>query len=455
MKNRYVSVLTAVLLMVVAGLVPTNSNAVSLVAFSVHTPGDAPMIDGNGTYHMSTGIWNIIEVTLDSSVSDLTVEMQYGSAEQNWTNHYLWKYSGGVWEDPLYQYYIVPENCSVSGNTYLIYLGVDYGAYYGTWTVTISSEGSGIAVRTVILEAPRVAASFHSADFNLRAEPFVATTIDSKDYMQDFRVVNEGNVPLTYTINYSAYADRINTTGKVAIIEPGKDARHYIVFRTGVWSPRILSFDGSISATAAYRIPQRENTTHLIPTVASTFTAEIHIGHTNYEIYTDGDLSFQAKKKTSVDYDSISNLTVFLTGNGSAIIGIKGSDCKIREIVYEGENVSLPLQIELRPDSEKNISLSVLADRPDTTATIIYEISYKGKYHKYTTEMAVGPVPQEGVPGDINGAEAQNRITVVAFLMVLVGAAVAYMLFTQKRLAEEARMREERSDKKPKGRKKK
>ncbi len=455
MKNRYVSVIAAISMIVVAGFVPTNSNAVSLAAFSLHTPGDAPMIDGNGTYHMSSGIWNIIEVTLDSSVSDLTVEMRYGSGEQNWTNHYIWKYSGGVWEDSLYQHYIIPANCSVDGNTYLIYAGVDYGASEGTWTLSVSSGGVDIALRNIILEEPRVAASFHSADFNLRAEPFVATTIDSKDYMQDFRVVNEGNVPLIYTVNYSAYADRINTTGKVAIIEAGQDARHYITFRTDAWSPRILSFTGVITATAAYRIPQRENTTHLIPSIASSFTGEIRIGHTNYEIYTDGDLSFQAKKKISVDYNSMSNLTVFLTGNGSAIIGIKGSDCRIREIVYDGKNISLPLQIELQPGSERNISVTVLADSPDTTASIIYEISYKGKYHKYTTEMTVGPKPQQETSGDSGELTTQSRITVIAFLLLLVGAGIAYMLFTQKKLAEEARTREEKAEKQAKRRKKK
>jgi|GEM_PF-3207633 len=453
MKNSYMSVLTAIFLMVGVFLVPAGSSAASLVSFSVHTPGFAPIIDENGLYHMNKGIWNIIEVTLDSSVSELTVEMQYGTGDQNWTNHYIWRYSGGVWEDPLYQHYIVPENCSVEGNTYLIYAGVDYDAYAGTWNLTISSGGNEIAHQSVVVEEPRVAASFRSADFNLWVDPFVETTLDSKDYMQYFSLVNEGNVPLTYTVNYSAYEDRINTTGKAEIIGPGEDSRHYITFRTDAWSPRVLNFTGVITAVAAYRIPQRENAAHLIPSVASTFTAKIHIGYANYELYTSGDLTFQAKKKISMDYNSVSNLTVFLTGNGPAVVGINSSNCTILAVRYNGKNVSLPLQIELRPDVEKNISVTVLADVPNTTADISYDINYKGHSNKYRTEISVGPSSEETTNADV-GQTNDTHITVIVFLALVVGVVVVYMLFTQKRMADKGRSRDEKANERRNRRKK-
>jgi len=455
MKTRYVSALTAVLLIALAGLMPFNSAGLSLVGFSVHTPGEPPMVDGNGTYHMTAGIWTVLEITLDSPADELTVEMRYTGAQgENWSTYYMWRNSAGSWSDPVYGHYISPENCSADGSTYLFYVGVSYGVYYGNWMLDISSGGSSVASRPVVVDEPKVAASFHSADFNLWGEPFVATTLDSEESMQYFRIVNEGNVPLEYTVNYSAYANRINTTGAHTVIPPGGEARHYLLFRTDAWSPRILSFSGVITATAAYRVPQRENTTHLIPSVASTFTGKVYIGHTSYEIYTDGDLSFQAKKRISADYNSISNLTVFITGNGTATIGVKSSDCSIRSVLYGGRNVTLPLQIELVPDAERNITVTVLADSPETTAAVYYEISYKGDYHKYTTEIAVGPMPQS-VDSDETAPVNDSRLAVVAFILILVGGAVAYMVFTQKRLAEEARLREEQAGKKAARRKRK
>ncbi len=415
--------------------------------------GEAALKDSEGRYRMVAGIWHQFDIYLDTSADVVEIEMRYGDfTDWDTTNHYRWLYSAGNWSDAEYGIYIEQDKCDRTGTLYSFIVGVDGKVNYGLWNLTVRADGEEIYASEIYVEKAVVGADFHSADFLLWAVPFTAGTIDSADKMQYIRIVNGGNTPLYYNITFSAFSDRINLTGDDEVIHVGGETVRYIRFGTDSWSPRVIKIKGRINVGAMYRIPTASTAT-LITGVGSTFPLTIYIGHSGYEILEKDGLTIQIKRRISLDYGAESELKIFLTGNGTAMVNIRGENCTIEEIIYRGEKRNPPFPVVLSEEFETNITIRIRADTPDVIAKVIYLIEYGGKDNIYSTDVEVGPAPPpEPVP-----PQEPDKTLAAAFIIGAAALATAYIMLTHKKAADEVKRKgiEDASEKRPRRTKKK
>ncbi len=435
----------SVALLMVSLFIPSSSG-VSIENFETHIIGESPLTDTQGRYRMVAGIWHQTDVYLDSSANSVDIEMRFGDfSEKDTTNYYHWRYSYGNWSDVEYGIYIDQGRCDRTGTLYSFFIGVDGKVNYGLWNLTIKADGKEIYASEIAVEKPKVGAEFHSADFMLWIAPFTSGIIDSKDKGQYLRIVDGGNTPLYYNITFSSFSDRINITGKKDVIHVKGETTQYIRFTADSWSPRIIKIKGTVIAGGLYRIPTG-STASLISEVGSTFPITVYVGHSGYELTEENGFTIQRKRQISLDYNAEAELKIFLTGNGTANIDIRGDNCTIKELIYRGEKKSSPFYFTLSQDHEENISIRFRADVPNVTARVVYDIQYKGNESAYFTDVKVGPAPSpEPVP-----PPQPDRTIAAAFITITAGLATAYILLTQKKAAEGAKKKSGRDEKKNK-----
>ncbi len=437
MRTLSTSLSLALIAFTVSSIFIPSGSGISIQSFDMHMVGENPLRDSQGRYRMVAGIWHRVDIYLDVNADAVEMEMQYGDfTEKNTMNHYRWLYSDGNWSDAEYGIYMEPDRCDRTGTLYSFFVGVDGKVNYGVWNLTVRADGEEIYSSEIYVEKATVGADFHSADFVLWTEPFTAETIDSADNMQYLRIVNGGNTPLYYNITFSAFSDRINITGKADVVHVGGEAIQYIRFRTDEWSPRVIEIKGRINAGALYRIPTASTAT-LITGVGTTFPIAVYVGHSGYEILEKDGLTIQIKRRMSVDYGAESELKIFLTGNGTATLDIRGDNCTIEEIVYNGERRNTPFTVLLSREFETNITVRIKADVPDVVARVIYSVEYEGNKSTYSTDVEVGSAPPpEPVP-----PSAPDKTLAVAFIIGAAALATAYILLTHKKAADEVKNR--------------
>lgn len=435
----------ALIALILLSLFIPSGTALSVENFEVHMMGEKPVTDAEGRYRIVAGIWHQTDVYLDSPADSIDIQMSCGDfSEHNFTNFYHWRYSDAGWSDVAYGVYIQKDRCERTGTLYSFFIGVDGKVNYGLWNLTVSADGSEIYSTQIDVVRPRRGISV-SGEFIFRTEPFTPGILNSDDHLI---IRNGGNIPLYYNITFPSFSDRINITGKKDIIHVNGDATHYLTFTVGSWSPRIIKITGRITAGGMYRIPTN-TTAALIPQVGATFPVTVYIGHFGYEIIEKDGFTLQRKREISLDYNSEAELRIFLTGNGTANIDIKGENCAVEEVVYDGNRIKLPFSLSLSQEHEENISIRIKADVPDVTAKVLYIIEYKGNESSYFTDVKVGPAPPpEPVPHP-----QPDKTIAAAFIVGAASLATAYIVLGQKKAARAEKggkneKRRKKSDKK-------
>ncbi len=436
------------IMILVAGLLSVQTvQSAEVNEINMHIVGEKPVLR-DGMPLMVAGLWHIVDINTDDSCSHIDLYLSYGNPEEenrSVKDHYHWTYDsdGSVWKDAEYGTYIVPEKCEKFGGLYTFYIGVDGKVDYGVWNMSVVADGKRIIEKNIVVERPSVSSAVSSADFSLRIDPFTAGTIDSEDLGQYVKISDTGNTPLICNMSFSSFSDRIKIKNPVGTLHIGDEEKIYLTFRADAWSPRVLNITGYVKVGSPYRIPTN-TTASLIINLQTTFSIKVYVGHSGYDVIQEDGFTIQKKDSINLVYGEEANLMFFLTGNGTASMGINSENCTIEEIRFQGGTVESPFRVGLLPDREVNGSVRIKADVPDTSGRLIYVINYNGKTYEYHTDIRVGPEPEKSTTEPVT---EENRSAVTAFLILAGVGATAYVLAPKARTREKKKKETEHAKK--------
>lgn len=389
------------------------------------------------------GVWHYINVTLDDQVfQELILKFYKGDSmpsigERNESNYYEWRYNANSqeWTD-IKEYegysYIKDTSCQKTGNTFSFCLGVkdtlpEIISYYENWTLDIYRDTDQIHTANVVLEKPMIGlARSHADTIRFNVNPFEEMDVTGDD---EFIIENVGNIPLFIAVDYGTYNIQIEVTNSSEKLTPSSTFNHNITLHSGSWQPGILKVSGGVSGSIPSAL--------IITTAVITFETfieinaadlEISVGHSNYKIQPiqGTNIVFQYEESLEMNEGDIEYLTVYISGEGKAILDVSGDEVNVAVLKVSGEDQEgTPLTITSTNISEYAVTIKVEALRENKVGTISYELTVDGATQTYTTSITIGPPLQQETSGEIN---IPSTAIVVGLCIILV---IGYMIFSQ------------------------
>jgi hypothetical protein len=395
---------------------------------------------------MVAGIWHQLNITLDDeNIQILNLKFFKGNeiptGEKNSSNYYEWTYdetSENIWNDQLKydgRTYIDVNNSIKVDKLFSFYIGVKDNLpnsplfYHENWTLEISFDEEVQHTEMIVVEKPTLAfAKSHGDIINYFIEPFIATSSDGDD---NFRIENNGNLPLDIFIDYLSYNDFIKLSDSNTRISPYSNKIFNINLQSGEWKPGIA--ESSISSTLVGSI----SGDIIVPTSVLTFQSayqinapllKIYIGHNNYEIIEiEGtNIVFQYIKNIKMNESEIRNIPVYMSGNGTVNFNAitDGKNISILNIKAENKDITIPFEIESTDTLEYEIILQIEAIRENKIGYLYYDLEIENSSKTYVTVIDISsPSDSQGL--DLNITPVTTIIVIICIILV-----IAYVIFT-------------------------
>ncbi len=435
--------LVIIILLFSSQLFIPQGKSISIENIEITIPGQQPRLVEN-TPIIVAGIWHYINFSIIDSQSDSVNLVLYKSNEppsqsnRNENTYYEWEYNAGKWFEPT-EYgdgkysYINSTNCQKNENTYNFYIGIKSDIISNsnldeidteTWMLEINSDETQIKKTEIIIEEPVIGFAQKSAEFYLRCEPFIVTEIQPD---HTFGVINRFNVPIRLQLSYTQFSENIQTTNTNAIIHPNSTSSHALIINTPEWPPGIVTIEGIIGAIPLYTVQTGDVYLRSTPTQNFPLIL-INVGHENYKIFepTDSEIVFQYEEELDVPYNSIKNITVYISGNGNlSINAISAENCSLLNSFYQDAQIqTFPLPIISTNTSEIYINTRTHFNQSNTIAYLNYNLEIADKTYTFQTKINVGEyTPQT--------QESTNSIIPLAIVGICLAIVIIYIIFNQ------------------------
>ncbi len=420
-----------------------QAKSLSIENIEIAIPGQQPRLIQN-TPILVAGIWHYINFTLIDSQSDIITLALYNDntppspENRNENTYYEWKYNAGNWLEPT-EYgdgkysYINSSNCQKNENTYSFYVGIKSDIIANidldeidteTWMLEINSDGTQIKKTEIIIEEPIIGFAQKSAEFFLRCEPFTITEIQPD---HTFGVINRFNVPIRLQLSYTQFSENIQTTNTQAIIHPNSTSSHALIINTPEWPPGIVTIEGIIGAVPLYTVQTGDVYLRSTPTQNFPLIL-INVGHENYKIFetTDSEIVFQYEEELDVPYNSLKNITVYVSGNGNLTLNsINAENCSLLNSFYQDAKIqTFPFPIISSNTSEIYINTRIHFNQSNIIAYLTYNLEISDKTYTFQTKINVGGfTPQT--------QESNNSIIPIAIVGICLVLVIVYIVFNQ------------------------
>ena len=345
-----------VIVIFIIGLLPLFSSVTADedITIDIHMLGESARMRF-GSPVIVAGVWHYINLSFENHPATKIDLVYYKESsmppigERDESNYYEWKYdvNSQEWTD-VFEYegysYINDTNSEKSGDTYSFCVGIkdtlpDIIDYYENWTLEIYKDTNKIHSENIVLEKPLVGfARTHADTIRFNVNPFEVMGVWGDD---EFIIENVGNIPLFIAVDYGTYNSQIEVTNSSEKLTPSSTFNHNITLHSGSWQPGILKVSGGVSGSIPSSL--------IITTAVITFETfieinaadlKISVGHSNYKIQPIQGTSivFQYEESLEMNEGDIEYLTVYISGEGKAILDVSGDEVNVAVLKVSGED---------------------------------------------------------------------------------------------------------------------
>lgn len=325
---------------------------------------DGPNDDDVGKLMIVSGFFH--EFTFNSEEANVSLERG--------ENSYHWYYEKG-WKGDT-QYMNTDSSLLQDGKVCLV-AGIEADEPEGSWNLTINGDNY-----EVIVEQPDKGISFSSADFNIYAEPFTAQNISSAP--QKYRLINEGNSPISYQTNFRSYANCIKASHQQGILSPGESIESYISITTEKWEPEIKSIEGKVEIAPINVVSNA--TFSLMPKWEFDLDINITIGSKGYDFREEDGITIQYPRTRKMKLGQTKEITIFFSGDEDFTFDVSGEVIDIKSI-KDKKNIDVPERISLGSKKLYPINITIKATGKDSDTKINYKISQGNSSNIYSTDI--------------------------------------------------------------------
>jgi hypothetical protein len=427
-----------ILSLILTSIFSQNVCAVDNIEFedlSIRVPYSEPEIR-YGRPVWILGVWNYVNITLNDYSNELSLVFYYGDTlidedDRDETNFYIWEYKDGIWNDALHDSkYIGKDFCNILDNVYSFNIGIDQWSFTGNWTLRIySEEGKQIHYQEIFVDNAIIDLALKSYPVEIKIEPF---TDDHYTSEENFKIENNGNLPLEISISYGKYSDLFKTLNSevTGVLKPGSDKRSGIqIHSKSSWQPGELIIEGEIFVigdATPYIIPAKRVVSLIETTVRYGLQTILHIGRFGYELESlAGDITFQYEKEKDIYYDEIVEIFAYISGNGEINIDIRSENLEIVSIFSGGEEVGTHFSINSKNDTEYPIAISIRGIKPRSTGKIHYDLETGGVHNSFITTVHVGSIR----PSKVKTEDATMIIGLA--IIICIALVLVYMIYSQ------------------------
>ncbi len=392
----------AIFALIVGSALSLGQSAVAQgVEISLNIPGEAPLYDLSGQPVMVAGLWHQLSVSLPSPPTNSVTLRAFlpGSESEGMSGYYEWvrDEADNGWFDPLYSFFIRPELSSVAGPQITFHLGIDAAATPGAWTLEVIRDGSLLSAQPLEVRSPEMGFGLSAADFNFRAEPFQALDLSSAGLGQYLRVINQGNVPLRFSVSFDRLQGRLSLVNPSEIVHLNADARYFVHLSLDPRPPQIIPVKGVSRAEAIHLIPS-PGASRLVPAIEGEFSLKVVVGRGGYSVQSFGTIIFQTLETLRADYGSLVVWQVYLTGSQEVSFDVDVTGARLVGVLQGEDQLALPAMLRPSPTAEMPLTLQVMTDTPSTVAEVVFTLGFPdtGEVRTYLTTIAVGARPPAG-----------------------------------------------------------
>ena len=413
-------------LIIVAAVIALSPCALGAVSnLTVGVADELPAKDGDA-FVMVQGTFHTVQFDVGSS-NAITVVIHEGSsppATRNVTNYYEFEYTpGGGFKDKAYGTFIDPVRCSRSAGSAKFFVAVDPSVNIGGWTIRIDVDGSPDASSAISMRQITVGLALSQPVFVFRVDPFTPKNSTSE---QSFRTVNEGNVPVTYSIRYDKLASLISISSMDGLVHRGETRYHTVKATIPKYSPQKIDITGTLRAEVPKEVLKLTGTVTLQTSIEQTIGIRLVIAHPGYDVLNlgNGKVVVQYETTRIIKYGDLLTLITYYTGKASATLSYTVSDLEVKGTRFNWNDSKPPLTISLSELSEQTVEVAVTPVKDDVTAKVRYHIESSDGAVKYDFETRVvvsaSSAPRQGNPDEMSLAGFVFVIGIVVFVIALI-----------------------------------
>lgn len=224
--------------------------------------------------------------------------------------------------------------------------------------------------------------SFSSADFNIYAEAFTVQNISSAP--QKYRLINEGNSPISYQTNFGCYSNYVKPSKKEGILWPGESIESYISITTEREEPDIKNIEGKVEIAPINVVSNA--TFSIVPKWEFDLDINITIGSKGYDIREGNGVTIQYPRTRKMNLGETKKITIFFSGDEDFIFDVSGENIDIKSVKGD-KNMEVPERISLRSKKLHPLNITIEARGEDSDAKIDYKISQGNSSNIYSTDI--------------------------------------------------------------------
>ena len=399
---------------------------------SITIGDEAPLMDGDA-FVMVQGTFHTIRFDVGQG-SALTVILHEGGSPpstKNVSNYYEFEYtSAGGFKDKSYDQFIDPAKCSRDVGSAKFYAAVDPSVSITGWTLKIDVDGTAELSSQISMRRMTVGLSLSQPEFVFRVDPFTAKNTTSE---QSFRSVNEGNVPVGYSMKLDRMVNLITVSSMDGPVHRGETRYHSIKVTVPKYSPQKIDVKGTLKAEVPAALLKLTGTVALQTVIEQVINIQVIIAHPGYDVINlgDGKVVIQYEKSRIAKYGDVLTLKTYYTGRVDVELRFTVSDLQVKDTRLNFNSTSQPLSYHLSEGSEQIVDVVVTPVKDDVTATLRYHIETTDGtiVYEFTTTVAVSasPIPygEEPLP--------MLSIAGLAFVVGVVLLVIAFIVLSRRR----------------------
>jgi len=372
---------------------------------SIYVGDEEPMTDGDA-FVMIQGMFHTIRFDIGSG-GDILVILYSGDTPpsvKNESNYYEFEYSdGGGFRDRNYGQFLDPGKCSRGIGDISFYVALDPSVSISDWTLKIDVNGNTEYSARIVVKRLTIGLTLSQPEFIFRIDPFTASNMTSE---QELRSVNEGNVPVIYSITLDKLSNMVSVSSMDGIVHRKETRYHSVRVSVPKYSPRRIDIVGTFKAEVPAALLKLTGSVALRTSIEQIVNIRILVAHPGYEIINlgDGKIVIQYEKSRVAKYGDVITLRTYYTGRVDVELRFTQTYLEIKDIRLNFNSTSQPLKYSLSETSEQMVDLVVTPIKDDVTASLRYYIeSADGTIrYEFTTSIGVGrssiPYPGESPP---------------------------------------------------------
>jgi hypothetical protein len=399
----------------------------------ISMPGSA---EYSGMPLLQTDVWNYVNLTITPFPSgEINLISYYGNtlpSNRSQLNYYEWSYSpsNSTFYDPLYGTYVNNTLSQASSNLITFAAGMFDKAYAGTWTLEIFAGSTLIYNTSFYVEQPEVGMVSSSPTFDITVTPFTPSSVNSSAFGEAELVKNSGSLP--ETVQFQFNTSFISVNGNDTSLMPGQSKNFYLTVNAGSWSPQIIPFSGTVTASFSNQIP-KQGDEQVIPRIQMPMGGQITVGLPGYDVSVFSNISVQYQRTMTAAAGKLSTLSIYLTGKNTVQVSVSTVDLTLKFASAGNQNSTSNITLTLNPAEEMRVLIGIVPYQHATQGEIITTVSMPDSpvSRSFTTYVTISGTNLTSPVK--NQATAQTNLPLLGGIAAFLAAMVAVFMMRRKK----------------------